>query len=250
VGHGQFCQEGDSHAETSLPLPILPQMDTKNSRKKISLSPPHTKLMESVSSCKEYKEALGFTHLILFGLHFMEALIVDVEVHTLPLGTLHQELPIQPLLPPFGEDIIDSDAIEEDNTPKDAVEAVAMHRKGEGERGHLMLEALPIFAQEDPHMIGLLGRQKYIDIVTTAAVGWIEGVCFLFLLFLLLFLHPLLASGAARFKPENCRIDKFSCIHSLQGLYCVVEECCLLVLRALINACDPVTCFTFVANFM
>ncbi|KAH9556484.1 hypothetical protein CY35_07G030500 [Sphagnum magellanicum] len=106
----------------------------------------------------------------------MEALIVDVEVHTLPLGTLHQELPIQPLLPPFGEDIIDSDAIEEDNTPKDAVEAVAMHRKGEGERGHLMLEALPIFAQEDPHMIGLLGRQKYIDIVTTAAVGWIEGV--------------------------------------------------------------------------
>ncbi len=203
-----------------------------------------------MSSCKECKEALGFYSIDFFWL----ALHGSIECRCrCTHATTWYALPRTPnttIIASIGEDMIDSDAIEEDSTPKDEVEAVAMHRKGEGERGHLMLEALPIFAQEDPYMISLLGRQKYIDIVTTAAVGWVEGVCFLFLLFLVLFLHSLLALGAARFKPENCRIDKFSCIHALQGLYCVVEECCLLVLRGLINACDPVTRFTFVANFM
>jgi hypothetical protein len=208
VGHGQFCQEGDSHAETSLPLPILPQMDTKNSRKKISLSRPHTKPMEISVFLQGMQRSFRVYSLDFFWL----ALHGSIECRCrCTHATTWYALPRTPnttIIASIGEDMIDSDAIEEDNTPKDEVEAVAMHRKGEGEPGHLMLEALPIFAQEDPYMIGLLGRQKYIDIVTTAAVAWVEGVCFLFLLFLVLFSHPLLASGAARFQPENCRIEQ------------------------------------------
>jgi hypothetical protein len=39
---------------------------------------------------------------------------------------------------------------------------------GDGKRRHLLQEALPIFVQEDPYMVQLLGKQKYIDIVKLA----------------------------------------------------------------------------------
>jgi len=51
-------------------------------------------------------------------------------------------------------------------------------RGGDGERKHLLQEALPIFVQEDSYMIRLLGRQKYINIVKTLT-RWVEGVSFL-----------------------------------------------------------------------
>jgi hypothetical protein len=41
-------------------------------------------------------------------------------------------------------------------------------RGGDGERRHLLQEALSIFVQEDPYMVRLLGKQKYIDIVKIA----------------------------------------------------------------------------------
>ncbi len=47
----------------------------------------------------------------------------------------------------------------------------------ERDRHYLLLEALSIYAQEDPYMIKLLGRQKYIDIVTKPPEGWEDGVC-------------------------------------------------------------------------
>jgi len=52
-----------------------------------------------------------------------------------------------------------------------------MFTRGKGDRHYLLPEALPIYAQEDPYMIILLGQQKYIDIVTKAPVRWIDGVC-------------------------------------------------------------------------
>lgn len=47
---------------------------------------------------------------------------------------------------------------------------------GEGDHHYLLLKALLIYAQEDLYMIKFLGQHKYIDIVTKA-VGWIDGVC-------------------------------------------------------------------------
>jgi hypothetical protein len=41
-------------------------------------------------------------------------------------------------------------------------------RGGDGERRHLLQEALSIFVQEDPYMVRLLGKQKYINIVKIA----------------------------------------------------------------------------------
>jgi len=52
-----------------------------------------------------------------------------------------------------------------------------MFIRGEGDRHYLLLEALLMYAQEDPYMIKLLGWQKYIDIVTKAPIGWIDGAC-------------------------------------------------------------------------
>jgi hypothetical protein len=54
-------------------------------------------------------------------------------------------------------------------------------RGGDGERGHLLYEALSIFAQEDFYMIHLLSQQKYIDIVKAIVTGWVERVNFLLL---------------------------------------------------------------------
>jgi len=48
---------------------------------------------------------------------------------------------------------------------------------GEGDHHYLLLEALLMYAQEDPYMIKLLSWQKYIDIVTKAPIGWIDGAC-------------------------------------------------------------------------
>jgi hypothetical protein len=58
-----------------------------------------------------------------------------------------------------------------------------MNVEEEGEQRHLLQEALPIIAQEDPYVIRLLGQQKYIDIVKTIASRWVEGVSLFFLSF-------------------------------------------------------------------
>jgi hypothetical protein len=55
---------------------------------------------------------------------------------------------------------------------------------GEGDRHYLLLEALPIYAQEDPYMIKFLGWQRYIDIVTKVPTWWIDGVCISYLTYL------------------------------------------------------------------
>jgi hypothetical protein len=59
-----------------------------------------------------------------------------------------------------------------------------MFTRGERDCHYLQLEALSIYAQEDPYMIKLLGWQKYIDIVTKAPIGWIDGVCISYLTYL------------------------------------------------------------------
>jgi hypothetical protein len=51
------------------------------------------------------------------------------------------------------------------NTPKDELETIVMHSRGEEKWRPLLLKVLPIFTLQDPYMIGLLGQQKYIDIV-------------------------------------------------------------------------------------
>ncbi len=42
---------------------------------------------------------------------------------------------------------------------------------------------MPIIAQEDPYMIHLLGRLKYINIVKSATTRWLEGVSLPFHIF-------------------------------------------------------------------
>jgi hypothetical protein len=58
-----------------------------------------------------------------------------------------------------------------------------MNAKEEGEQRHVLQEVLPIIAQEDPYMIQLFDRQKYIKIIKTIAAGWVEGVSRVFLSF-------------------------------------------------------------------
>ncbi len=64
-----------------------------------------------------------------------------------------------------GEDMLDLNTTKDDNTPKDELETIAMHSRGEEKWRPLLLKVLPIFTLQDPYMIGLLGQQKYIDIV-------------------------------------------------------------------------------------
>jgi hypothetical protein len=52
---------------------------------------------------------------------------------------------------------------------------------GEGDHHYLLLNALPIYAQEDPYMIKLLGCQKYMNIITKTPIGWIDGICISYL---------------------------------------------------------------------
>jgi hypothetical protein len=65
------------------------------------------------------------------------------------------------------EEGIDSDAIESDNTTSGEGD-IAMQAGMEGDRKHLLNEVLPIHTQEDPYLIGLLGQQKYIDMIKKA----------------------------------------------------------------------------------
>jgi hypothetical protein len=58
------------------------------------------------------------------------------------------------------EEGIDFDAIESDDTTKGEGDIVAMQASMEGNRKHLLQEVLPIYTQEDPYLIGLLGREK------------------------------------------------------------------------------------------
>jgi hypothetical protein len=55
--------------------------------------------------------------------------------------------------------------IEGDDTPKDKIEAIAMHSRRVGKQKHLLLGILLIFSLEDHYMIGLLGQQNHINIV-------------------------------------------------------------------------------------
>lgn len=65
----------------------------------------------------------------------------------------------------ISEDVLDLNTIEDDNTLKDELEAVAMHSRKVGKQRRLLLEVLLIFALEDHYMIGLLSQQNYINIV-------------------------------------------------------------------------------------
>ncbi len=71
---------------------------------------------------------------------------------------------------------IDFDAIELDDTTRDEGDIVAMQACMEGNRKHLLHDMLPIYAQEDPYLISLLGWEKYIDIVKKAPTRWVKGV--------------------------------------------------------------------------
>jgi hypothetical protein len=62
---------------------------------------------------------------------------------------------------------------------------IEKNAKEEGEQRHVLQEILPIIAQEDPYLIRLLGQQKYIIIVKTTIVRWVERVNPFFLSFLL-----------------------------------------------------------------
>ncbi len=60
-----------------------------------------------------------------------------------------------------------------------AVQGVTtMHYIGEGNKEHLLLEVLPTLALDDLNMINLLGRKKYVDLISTTPVRWVLGVSF------------------------------------------------------------------------
>jgi hypothetical protein len=62
---------------------------------------------------------------------------------------------------------------------------IVKNAKEEREQRHVLQEILPIIAQEDPYLICLLGQQKYINIMKTTAVRWVERINPFFLSFLL-----------------------------------------------------------------
>lgn len=64
----------------------------------------------------------------------------------------------------INEEMLDLNTTKDDNKPKDELETIVMHSRGEEKRKLLLLKFLPIFALQYPYMIGLLG-QDYIDIV-------------------------------------------------------------------------------------
>jgi hypothetical protein len=68
------------------------------------------------------------------------------------------------------EDVWDLNTIEDDDTPKDELEAIAMHSRKVEKQRHLLLEILLIFSLEDCYMIGLLGQQNYNNIVKNAYI--------------------------------------------------------------------------------
>jgi hypothetical protein len=59
----------------------------------------------------------------------------------------------------------------------------------------LLQEVLPIIAQEDPYMIRMLGRQKYIKIVKMTTTRWVEGVSLLFFLLSMTMLVNIMSKG-------------------------------------------------------
>lgn len=62
---------------------------------------------------------------------------------------------------------------------------IVKNAKEKGKRRRVLQKILPIIAQEDPWLIRLLGQQKYINIVKTTIVRWVERVNPFFLSFLL-----------------------------------------------------------------
>lgn len=65
------------------------------------------------------------------------------------------------------EEGINFNAIESYNTSS-GEGVIAMQACMEGDRKHLLHEVLPIHAQEDLYLIGLLGQEKYIDMIKKA----------------------------------------------------------------------------------
>jgi hypothetical protein len=54
-------------------------------------------------------------------------------------------------------------------------EVMAMATNKQRKHSHLLQKVLLLIAQEDPNMICLLGRHKYIDIIKSASTRWLEG---------------------------------------------------------------------------
>jgi hypothetical protein len=60
-----------------------------------------------------------------------------------------------------------------------AIQGIAtMHSIREGDKEHLFSKVLPNLALTDPNMINLLGRKKYVDLISTTPIGWVLGVSF------------------------------------------------------------------------
>ncbi len=74
----------------------------------------------------------------------------------------------------------DFDATKLDDTIRCKGDIVVMQACMERNHKHLLQEVLPIYTQEDPYLISLLSWQKYIDIVNKAPTRWVDGVCILF----------------------------------------------------------------------
>jgi len=71
----------------------------------------------------------------------------------------------------------------EDNLKLDGLEIMAMAINKHRKHKRLLQEALLLIVQEDPYMIRLLGRHKYIDIIKSTSTRWLEGVSLPFLFF-------------------------------------------------------------------
>jgi hypothetical protein len=101
----------------------------------------------------------------------MDTIIVYISEDVLDLNTIEDDNTLKDKLEAVAmhsrkvEDVLDLNTIEDDNTVKDKLEAVAMHSRKVGKQRHLLLEVLLIFALEDHYMIGLFSQQNYINIV-------------------------------------------------------------------------------------
>lgn len=71
----------------------------------------------------------------------------------------------------------ESNSIEEDERIIDEHETYTMPSARVINWGHLLQNVLLIHVQGDLYMIQLLGKQKYINIISNALIGWVGRVC-------------------------------------------------------------------------
>jgi hypothetical protein len=64
----------------------------------------------------------------------------------------------------------------EDILKLDDLEVMVMATNKQTKCRRLLQKVLPIIVQEDPYMIRLLGRHKYINIVNLTSIRWLERV--------------------------------------------------------------------------